>query len=156
MSVILAASESICSWLVALLPYQAMTLQAAFVHLPKLISDRLLRQHKSLVIYNKIEKALVITKQIFNYHNANFLLELTSNVEKVTNKHIFQMPSLAQLSQKMHSIVGYDSQRRIHQCCLQKLIRWRYHTDKVTQSSSVLFFHSDISFSSVTLDMVRL
>ncbi len=89
MSVMLAASESICGLLVALLPYQAMTLQAAFVHLPKLILDRLPRQNKCLVIYNKTEKALVITKQILNYHNANFLLEMTSNVEEMTTKHSF-------------------------------------------------------------------
>ncbi len=70
----------------------------------KLISDRLLRQCNGLMIYNKIEWVLVITKQIFNYYNTNFLLEITSKVQKVnqkytfthklTTKRNFQMPSL--------------------------------------------------------------
>jgi len=69
------------------------------------------------MIYNKQERALVITKQIFKFHNTNVLLEMTSNMENVdqiyiwvnvnTNLHIqitfthklttnrnFQMPSL--------------------------------------------------------------
>ncbi len=47
---------------------------------------------------------LVITKQIFNYYNTNFSLEITSKVQKVnqkytfthnlTTKRTFQMPSL--------------------------------------------------------------
>ncbi len=68
-----------------------MTLQAAFFarrHLTKPISDRLLRQLKGLTIYNKIEQVL-LTKQIFNYYNTNFLLEITSKVQKVNQKYIF-------------------------------------------------------------------
>ncbi len=73
-------------------------------HLTKLILDRLLRQHNGLMIYNKIERVLVITKQIFNHYNANFSLEITSKVQKVnqkypfthkiTTKRNFQTPSL--------------------------------------------------------------
>ncbi len=70
-------------------------------HLTKLISDRLLRQRKILMIYNKIERVLVITKQIFNYYNTNFSLEITSKVNqkytfthKLTTKRNFQTPSL--------------------------------------------------------------
>ncbi len=54
----------------------------------KLISDRLLRQCKGLMIYNKIERVLVITKQIFNYYNTNFSLEITSKEQKVNKKYI--------------------------------------------------------------------
>ncbi len=50
------------------------------------------------MIYNKIERDLVITKQIFNYYNNNLLLEVTSKVLKVGQKHTFThklpMPSL--------------------------------------------------------------
>ncbi len=87
-----AASENLGSWLAASLPYEAMTLQAAFFarrHLMKLISDRFLRQRSVLMIYNKIERVLVITKQIFNYYNTNFSLEITSKVQKVNLKYTF-------------------------------------------------------------------
>ncbi len=70
----------------------------------KLISDRLLRQHNGSMIYSKIERVFVITKQVFSYYNTNFSLEITSKVQKVnqkytvthklTTKHNFQMPSL--------------------------------------------------------------
>ncbi len=73
-------------------------------HLTKLISDRLLRQRNGLMIYNKIERVLVITKRILNYYNTNFSLGITSKVQKVnqkytftqklTTKHNFQTPSL--------------------------------------------------------------
>ncbi len=46
----------------------------------KLISDRFLRQRSGLMIYNKIERVLVITKQIFNYYNTHSSLEITSKV----------------------------------------------------------------------------
>ncbi len=56
------------------------------------------------MIYNKIERVLVITKQILNYYNTNFSLGITSKVQKVnqkytftqklTTKHNFQTPSL--------------------------------------------------------------
>ncbi len=56
------------------------------------------------MIYNKIEWVLVITKQICNYYNTNFSLEIASKVQKVnqkytfthklTTKRNFQMPSL--------------------------------------------------------------
>ncbi len=51
--------------------------------LTKLISDRLLRQRSGLMIYNKIERVLVITKWIFNYYSTDLLLEITSKVLKV-------------------------------------------------------------------------
>lgn len=35
------------------------------------------------MIYNKIESTLVITKQIFNYYNTDFSLEIKSEVEKL-------------------------------------------------------------------------
>ncbi len=41
------------------------------------------------MIYNKIERVLVITKQIFNYYNTNFSLEVTSKVQKVNQKYTF-------------------------------------------------------------------
>ncbi len=41
------------------------------------------------MIYNKIERVLVITKQIFNYYNTDFSLEITSKVQKVNQKYIF-------------------------------------------------------------------
>ncbi len=41
------------------------------------------------MIYNKIERVLVITKQIFNYYNVNFSLEITSKVQKVNQKYTF-------------------------------------------------------------------
>ncbi len=56
------------------------------------------------MIYNKIERASVITKWRFNYYNTDFSLEITSKVQnfgqkhtfthKLTNKQNFQMPSL--------------------------------------------------------------
>ncbi len=56
------------------------------------------------MIYNKIERVLVITKRILNYYNSNFSLGITSKVQKVnqkytftqklTTKHNFQTPSL--------------------------------------------------------------
>lgn len=52
-------------------------------YLTKLISDRLLSQRSGLMIYKEIQRTLVITKQIFNYYNTNFSLEITSKVEKV-------------------------------------------------------------------------
>ncbi len=58
-------------------------------HLMKLISDRLLRQCNGLMVYNKIERVLVITKQILNYYNTNFSLEIISNVQKVNQKYTF-------------------------------------------------------------------
>ncbi len=87
----------------------------------KLISDRLLRQCNGLMIYNKIERVLVITKWIFNYYNTNFSLEITSKVQnvsqkytfthKLTTKRNFQMSSLFFLAQTSrngtHRIVGY-------------------------------------------------
>ncbi len=49
---------------------------------------------------------------------------------KLTTKRNFQTPSLFFLSQPSqngtHRIVGYQRQWRIHLCCLQKSIRWRY------------------------------
>ncbi len=86
----LAASGNLGRWLAASLLYE--TMQAAFFarrHLTKLISDRLLRQLKGLMIYNKIERVLVITKRILNYYNINFSLEITSKVQKVNQKHTF-------------------------------------------------------------------
>ncbi len=97
--------EQGCIWKLRQLTYEAMTLQAAFFarrHLTKLISDGLLRQLNGLMIYNKIERVLVITKRIFNYYDTNFSLEITSTVQnvnqkfthKLTTKCNFQTPSL--------------------------------------------------------------
>ncbi len=58
-------------------------------HLMKLISDRLLRQCNGLMIYNKIERVLAITKLIFNHYNTDFSLEITSKVQKVSQKYTF-------------------------------------------------------------------
>ncbi len=109
-------------------------------HLTKLILDMPLRQRDGLMIYNKIERVLVITKRIFNYYNTHFSLEIASKVQKVNRKYTFthklstkrnfRTPSLFFLAQPSrngtHRIVGYQRQRRIHLCCLQKSIRWRY------------------------------
>ncbi len=113
-----AASENLGSWLAASLPYEAMTLQAAFLH-EGTSQNWFLRQRNGLMFYNKIERVLVITKQIFNYYNTNFSLEITSKVQKVnqkytfthklTTKRNFQTPSLflAQPSWNgTHRIVG--------------------------------------------------
>ncbi len=43
--------------------------------------ERFLRQHEGKIIYHLIKNALVISKQIFNY-----LLEITSKVDKVRQK----------------------------------------------------------------------
>ncbi len=58
-------------------------------YLMKLISDGLLRQRNGLMFYNKIEQVLVITKWIFNYYNTDFSLEMTSKVQKVSQKYTF-------------------------------------------------------------------
>ncbi len=55
----------------------------------KRILDRLLRQRDGLMIYNKIERVLVITKLIYNYYNTDFSLEITSKVQKVSQKYTF-------------------------------------------------------------------
>ncbi len=43
-----------------------------------------------LMIYNKTERVLVITKLIFNYYNTDFSLEITSKVQKVSQKYTFK------------------------------------------------------------------
>ncbi len=83
----LAASENLGSGLAALWGNDFSGSVFARMHLTKLISDRLLRQRNGLMIYNKIERVLVITKQIFNYYNTNFSLEITSKVQKVNQKY---------------------------------------------------------------------
>ncbi len=104
----LAASENLGSWLAALAALWGNDFAGSVLarrHLTKLISDRILRQRDGLMIYNKIERVLVITKLIFNYYyNTNFSLEITSKVQKVnqkytfthklTTKRNFRMPSL--------------------------------------------------------------
>jgi len=72
----LAASKSLGSWLVALLPCQAMTLQHLRTKVLQETDFKLLRCNGLLIygIVNKIERALVITKQIFHYYNSNFSL----------------------------------------------------------------------------------
>ncbi len=58
-------------------------------HLIKQILDRLLRQRNGLMIYNKIERVLVITKLIFNHYNTDFSLEISSKVQMlVRNIHL--------------------------------------------------------------------
>ncbi len=62
------------------------------------------------MIYNNIERVLVITKIIFNYYNTGFSLEITLKVQKVsqkyrfihklTTKHNFHTPSLFLISTK--------------------------------------------------------
>ncbi len=68
-----------------------MTSKAVFLHrhFIKQILDRLLRQRNGLMIYNKIERVLVITKWIFNHYNTDFSLEITSKVQKVSQKYTF-------------------------------------------------------------------
>lgn len=55
----------------------------------KRISDRLLRERNCLMIYNKIERVFVTTHLIFNYYNNDFSLEITSKVQKVSQKYTF-------------------------------------------------------------------
>ncbi len=105
-----------------------MTSQAAFSprrHLIILISDGLLRQRNGLMIYNKMERVLVITKLMFDYYNTNFSLEITSKVQKVhqkyafthklTTKRNFQMPSLCFSS----SVMG----RAAQDCGISKTVK---------------------------------
>ncbi len=89
MLITLAASESLDSWLAALWGHDFAGSIFARRHLMKLISDRLLRQRNGLMINNKIEWVLVITKWIFNYYNTDFSLEITSKVQKVSQKYTF-------------------------------------------------------------------
>ncbi len=84
-----AASENLGSWLAALWGNDFAGSVFARRHLTKLISDRLLRQRNGLMIYNKIERVLVITKRIFNCFTTNFSLEITSKVHKVNQKYTF-------------------------------------------------------------------
>ncbi len=59
-----------------------------------------------------------------------------------THKLNFQIPSLflAQPSRnEMHRIVEYQRQQRIHLCCLQKSIRWRY---LMRQEANIGFGHA--------------
>ncbi len=58
-------------------------------HLTKLILGRPPRQRNGLMIYSKVERALVITRQIFNYYSSNFSLEITSEMENIGQKHTF-------------------------------------------------------------------
>ncbi len=72
-----AAFYNLGSWLAALWGNDFAGSVFPRRHLTKLISDRLLRQRNGLMIYNKIDWDLVITKQIFNYYNNNFSAEIT-------------------------------------------------------------------------------
>ncbi len=83
------SSENLDSWLAASLLYQANYFAGSIFarrHLMKLISDKLLRQCKGLMIYNTIKRVLVTTKQILNYYNTDLSLEITS---KVSQKYTF-------------------------------------------------------------------
>ncbi len=136
-----AASENLGIWLTALWGNDFACSVFAGRHLTKLISDRLLRQRNDLMIYNKIEWVLVITKLIFNYYNTNFSLEITSKVQKVnqkytfthklTTKHNFQTPSLffsSTVTEWNAQDCGISTAVKdiLYLCCLQKSIRWRY------------------------------
>ncbi len=50
----------------------------------------------------------------------------------------------------MHRIVGYQRQRRIHLCCLQKSIRWRH----LMRQEVKLSLHSDVPWCLPTLKCV--
>lgn len=67
-----------------------MNLQAAFANKDSLPletdSGRLLRKHSGLLIYDKTERALAITKQMLNYYNTNLLIKMTL----VKNIHLDQ------------------------------------------------------------------
>ncbi len=99
------------------------------------------RQRNGLMIYNKIDWYLVITKQIFNYYNINFSLEITSKVQKVNQKYTFthklttkcnfQMPSLffsSTVTEWNAQDCGISNAAKDTSmlCCLQKSIRWRH------------------------------
>ncbi len=84
-----ATLENLGIWLAAS-PYQAFTLQAAFLHEGTSWNWFLKGFWGSgSMIYNKIERVLVITKQILNYFNTDFSLEITSKVQKVRQIYIF-------------------------------------------------------------------
>ncbi len=85
----MAASKNVGSWLAALWGNDFAGSVFARRHHTKLISDRLLRQRNGLMIFNKIEQVLVITKQIFYYYSTDFSLEITSKVQKVNQKYTF-------------------------------------------------------------------
>ncbi len=111
------------------------------------------------MIYNKIERVLVITKLIFNHYNTDFSLEITSSVRNIhlhTNwppnatfrRHLY---FLAQPSRNgTQRIVGYQRQRRIHLCCLQKSIRWRH----LMRQEVKLTLDSDVPWCLPTLKCV--
>jgi len=53
-------------------------------------SGRLLRKHSGLLIYDKTERVLAITKQMLNYYNTNFLIKMAFKKEKHWSKTIFR------------------------------------------------------------------
>ncbi len=75
-------------------------------YLTKLTSDRLLRPHNGLMIYNQIERALVITKWKLTYCNSNFLLVMISKVEKNWSKTYIYKQTNHQL-QRFHAIFTF-------------------------------------------------
>ncbi len=77
-------------------------------YLTKLTSDRLLRPHNGLMIYNQIERALVITKWKLTYCNSNFLLVMISKVEKNWSKTYIYKQTNHQL-QRFHAILPFGS-----------------------------------------------
>ncbi len=108
-------------------------------HLTKLISERLLKTRNGLMIYNKIEWVLVITKQIFSYYYTDFSMEITSKVQKVGQKYTFalKLNTKCNFSCQLYffssTIMEWNAQDcgiskawRIHLCCLLNSIRRRY------------------------------
>ncbi len=64
------------------------------------------------MIYNKIEQVLVITKQIFNYYNTYFSLEITSKMQKVNQKCIF--------THKLTTKRNFQMEWNAHDCGISK------------------------------------
>ncbi len=87
----------------------------------KLILDRLLRQCNGLMIYNKVERVLVITKRIFNYYNTDFSLEITSKVQKVSQKYTFtQTDHQTQLSDTIFFFSSTITELNAQDCGISK------------------------------------
>ncbi len=68
----------------------------------------------SIIMIYKLERALVLTKQMFNYYNTKFLLEITSKVEKVVKQHTIT-----------HKLIT-NCYFQTRPCVLQKCIRLKY------------------------------
>ncbi len=109
-------------WLAALSGSDYKGSVIAWRHLVKRISDRLLRERNCLMIYNKIERVFVTTKLILNYYNNDFSLEITSKVQKVSQKYTFTHKLTTDTTFRRH--LYFLAQRHQSKCnhCIHALL----------------------------------